>query len=283
MIWPPPAQQQPQPEAPTEAKPSAPGAGPEAGAAAAGAPPQPPLPPLPLGSTCLYDLRSWAAHVGAHGACAPSHAADAAPPHAPAAHHRARGGGGGGSGKAEAPPAPPPLQALLDRLSAGDEADPRRHDVSAQPGGVDLGHQRRRKGHTAVPNTTAPLAAPQECAPTPRPRSPPFPSPRQRSLMDELRRRAALLGGGAPLAGRRCFLLDASEAAAQWLEGRSGGSGGGGGPEEPGGGGAMPEAAWVAAAVAGWSEQEQLLTVRPVGLAGRHARHFRWQRSRGAT
>jgi hypothetical protein len=120
--------------------------------------------------------------------------------------------------------------------------------------------------------------------------------------MDELRRRAALLGGGAPLIGRVCFLLDVSEAAALQLERRQlerrqlegrrrepsqereckpaaaaqedtqvpGAPAAGSCNQQCAGGGggyewAVPEAAWVGALAVGWCERQQLLTVRGAG------------------
>jgi len=70
--------------------------------------------------------------------------------------------------------------------------------------------------------------------------------------MDELRRRAALLGGGAALVGRRCFMLDVQEVAAAQEAGQ----------EVEGAHGWLPPAsAWVEARVQGWDERYQLLRV----------------------
>jgi hypothetical protein len=134
----------------------------------------------------------------------------------------------------------------------------------------------------------APRAAAAAREPPPRraraARAPPRP---QRSLWEELAHRSALLGGGPGLVGRRCFVLDAPEAASAASlsaaaaaaaaaaagtergapgrpEGRAGSPFGssGGGCEGPGGAPALAASAWVGAEVAAWDEERRLLLVR---------------------
>jgi hypothetical protein len=87
----------------------------------------------PLGCSCIHDLWSWAAHVGAApGGGDPAPAAVQQQATAPNVSSDSGGGAAAARGKGQAVTAPGQLerQALLERLRAGDVADARRHDVS---------------------------------------------------------------------------------------------------------------------------------------------------------